>query len=159
MTDEEKASDIYEICLDRKSLCCIRKSGEDTCDKCKTYQMYKIGLEAGRKLGKEEQWKATEKAQKKTSSRIRDLEKENAELKELSEINSLSKVLIQRCKEVGIKDLHQLANYLTIMENQKYQIEKMKCCGNCKNQFICRKADVSGRGSFPYNCKEWELEG
>lgn len=48
MTDEEKASDIYEICLDRKSLCCIRQSGEDTCDKCKTYQMFKVGLEAGK---------------------------------------------------------------------------------------------------------------
>lgn len=48
MTDEGKANDIYEICLDRKSLCCIRQSGEDTCDKCKTYQMFKVGLEAGR---------------------------------------------------------------------------------------------------------------
>lgn len=43
-----EASDIYEICLDRKSLCCIRQSGEDTCDKCKTYQMFKVGLETGR---------------------------------------------------------------------------------------------------------------
>lgn len=70
---------------------------------------YLEGLEAGRK----------------------ELEKD-AELKEISEMNSLSKVLIQRCKEVGIKDLYHLANYLTIIENQKYQIEKMKCCQNCK---------------------------
>lgn len=34
---------------------------------------------------------------------------------------------------------------------------KMKCCGNCKKIFICRKADISGMGSFPYNCKDWEL--
>lgn len=43
---------------------------------------YLAGLKAGRELGKEEQWKATEKAQKKTSSKIRELKKENAELKE-----------------------------------------------------------------------------
>lgn len=34
---------------------------------------------------------------------------------------------------------------------------KMKCCGNCKKIFICQKADISGMGSFPYNCKDWEL--
>jgi len=39
----------------------------------------------------------------------------------------------------------------------KAQIEKMKCCGNCRKIFICKKADKSGMGSYPYNCKEWEL--
>lgn len=51
-------------------------------------------------------------------------DEENAELKELNEINSLSKVLIQRCKDVGIKDLYHLANYLTIIENQKNRLRK-----------------------------------
>lgn len=40
------------------------------------------GLAEGEKIGKEKQWKATEKAQKKTSAKIKELEKENAELKE-----------------------------------------------------------------------------
>jgi len=43
---------------------------------------YLEGLTEGRKLGKEEQWKATEKAQKKTSARINKLEEENKKLKE-----------------------------------------------------------------------------
>lgn len=47
---------------------------------------YLAGLAEGRKLGKEEQWKATEKAQKKTSARIRELEKENEGLKERNSI-------------------------------------------------------------------------
>lgn len=38
------------------------------------------------------------------------------------------------------------------------QIERMKCCGNCKNIFICKKSDKSGMGSYPYNCKEWEMK-
>lgn len=41
------------------------------------------GLSEGRKLGKEDQWKATEKAQKKTSAKIRALQKEIAELEDV----------------------------------------------------------------------------
>lgn len=48
MTEEEKSSDIYDICLDKKSLYCLRRMGEETCSKCKTYQMYKLGFAGGR---------------------------------------------------------------------------------------------------------------
>ena len=47
MTDEEK--DFYDICLEKKSLYCIRRMGEETCIKCKKYQMYKLGQVEGRK--------------------------------------------------------------------------------------------------------------
>lgn len=54
MTDKEKASDIYDICLEKKSIYCNRKMGEETCSKCKTYKMYKLGLAEGRKEGYEQ---------------------------------------------------------------------------------------------------------
>ena len=50
------------------------------------YKLFLAGLEEGEKIGKEKQWIATKKAQKKTSAKIKELEKENAEMKELIEI-------------------------------------------------------------------------
>lgn len=78
MTDEEKASDIYDICLEKKSICCIRKMGEETCSKCKTYKMYKLGLEEGRKEECLEQ-------NKDGTIRPCEVMKENEELKEMFE--------------------------------------------------------------------------
>lgn len=54
MIDEEKVSDIYDICLEKKSIYCNRKMGEETCSKCKTYKMYKLGLAEVRKEGYEQ---------------------------------------------------------------------------------------------------------
>jgi len=85
MTDEEKAMTSF-----KKNVCEVCEI-KDVCDvsilDCRAYNLdyedaYLDGLTEGRKLGKEEQWKAMEKAQKKTSARIRELEKANAELKE-----------------------------------------------------------------------------
>lgn len=74
--EDEKGYEIAEQYL-------IKKYDDDYVDFIETEgQSYLDGFADGRKLGKEEQWKATEKAQKKTSARIRELEKENAELKE-----------------------------------------------------------------------------
>lgn len=82
MTDKEKAEEhalLYCVRNCTGNKCATRK----TCERYKArYSSFLSGLAEGRKLGKEEQWKATEKAQKKTSARIRELEKENAELKE-----------------------------------------------------------------------------
>ena len=64
--------------------------------------------------------------------------------------------------------IDELTNSLTELKRDNFELKehckavdelntKMECCGNCKKIFICRKADVSGMGSFPYNCKDWEL--
>lgn len=71
MTDEEKTKEYAE---DYKT-----KDGRSL-DYCDIEKAYLDGLAEGEKIGKEKQWKATEKAQKKTSAKIKELEKENAEL-------------------------------------------------------------------------------
>lgn len=83
MKDKEKTNDIYDICLDKKSLYCLRTMGEETCSKCKTFQMYKLGFEEGRKETAE--LKAIHESDKEAISIIiekgKELEKENKELK------------------------------------------------------------------------------
>lgn len=93
MTDEEKTNDIYDICLEKKSIYCNRKMGEETCNKCKTYQMYKLGLEEGRK----------EKEEFIGMFINVDLEKENAELKaQVEEIqNKVKQILLDNNAEIG----------------------------------------------------------
>lgn len=92
------------------------------------YQIYLDGLTEGEKIGKEKQWIATEKAQKKTSSKIKELEKENERLKGIDAlaINGLrfnspfEMIMWIGHAQVEIKEL-------------KAQNEKLKCCGNCKH--------------------------
>lgn len=119
MTYEGKAEEFVKY--SRCSLC-FDFGRYDVCHKtcnCFTQDCYYFlaGLAEGRKLGKEEQWKATEKAQNKTSSKIRELEKENAELKEY-------------VSRTG----YRIAELKHEVDELKEQIEKMKCCVNCKKE-------------------------
>ena len=133
MTDEDRASDIYDICLEKKSIYCNRKMGEETCSKCKTYKMYKLGLAEGEKIGKEKQWIATKKAQKKTS----------AEMKELIEIQYAEN------QTLGNNNSELLKKLGTYNE----QVEKMKNFYNCahSNRALCPN-EHNCKG-----CKDWEL--
>lgn len=76
MTNEEKTNEYIE------NLLCKNFDNDGTSlyteDEIKKAILY--GLAEGEKIGKEKQWVASEKAQKKTSKRIRELQKENAEL-------------------------------------------------------------------------------
>lgn len=83
MTDEEKAeeyanNEINKMFVDESEEVYVRASTLKQIIK----NSHLKGLAEGEKIGKEKQWKATEKAQKKTSAKIKELEKENAELKE-----------------------------------------------------------------------------
>lgn len=86
------------------------------------------GLVEGRKLGKEEQWKATEKAQKKTSARIRELKNEIEELKALHESDKKATALLMQKWE---EDRNELKAHCKAVDEVN---EKMKCCGNCKKE-------------------------
>lgn len=138
MTKEEKTSDIYDICLERKSICCNRKMGEENCSKCKTYKMYKLGLAEGRKENEElkekiesltlaytltvdksvvrekelekEIDKLKDDYKKQRNRRIDELQKENAELKE--QINQLS------------NDNHILKTSFILQQEQIAELEK-----------------------------------
>lgn len=108
MIDEEKAEEILHT-----------KGFLTYCEKgciytAKVKELIAIGLAEGEKIGKEKQWKATETAQKKTSAKIKELEKE--------------------------------------IEEQKVQIEKMKCCGNCDNNPYCEKEHYGN----DKGCENWE---
>lgn len=107
MTDE--VEDIYDICLEKKSLCCIRKMGEETCSKCKTYQMYKLGLESRKDLEEENARlsnSVTELTNMNTEleNKVTELEKQIKKMK--SENNSCSDVMCEDCnKECELKKI------------------------------------------------------
>lgn len=71
------------------------------------------GLAEGRKLGKEEQWLATEKAQKKTSARIKELEKE-----------------IEVMQEGEVARFESFNNRITELEKENAELKK-NCDFNC----------------------------
>lgn len=138
MTDEEKARKYFE---DSKDYYDSRKPITDR----QLRQIYLDGLAEGKKLGKEEQWKATEKAQKKTSARIKELEKENEQLKKDKELldntnNEQTKVILEL--QEHIREVENDSNNCehwsyTRIKQLEEQIEKMKCCGNCKHREDC----------------------
>lgn len=85
---------------------------------------------------------------------IMELEKENAELK---------KKLKEKLKTIADKDLSFVAKFDALEKENaelKGQVEKMKCCQNCKNytwnmsnekcQFRCESQNA---------CDNWELKG
>lgn len=78
------------------------------------------GLVEGRKLGKEEQWKATEKAQKKTSARIRELKKENEELKRQLEKTN------ENCAKEIINDIGIVSQRNLKIEQLEKENEELK---------------------------------
>lgn len=128
MTEDEKANDIYDICLEKKSIYCNRKMGDETCSKCKTYQMYKLGLEKGERIGKEKQWIATEKSQKKTSAKIEQLEKDNEELKVQVEKLTGSTFLWRKAVENYKEKIARLkAEINQIIEREKVVPEHYLC--------------------------------
>lgn len=129
MTDEEKAEEylkeICPICNDREA--CL----EDGCN-CYIKEAYFDGLAEGRK---EEQEKTC------YCKHIQNFEKENAELEKDKEWldntnNEQTKVIIDLQEQIDqlSNDNHVLK---TAFITQNEQIEKMKCCGNCKySQYI-----------------------
>ncbi|MCQ2125111.1 MAG: hypothetical protein MJZ25_13100 [Fibrobacter sp.] len=162
MTDEEKAE---EYC-DNLDLVKERNPELKTNDDF-IKQAYLDGLAEGRKLGKEEQWKATEKAQKKTSARIRELEKENAELKEYVSragyrIDEL-KHEIDNLKEQNKAILEDNDTLNKWIDELKVQIEKTKNCVNCKHKniyqydFINECRLTGNQTNYEHKCDEWEL--
>lgn len=124
MTDEEKAEEYArnEICI---KLCPVWKASEGRCNritKCHhtyaRYNGYLDGLAEGERIGKEKQWKATEKAQKRTSARIRELKKENKEQKEQ----------IEKMKNVGnCRHTMQCPDWV----EHKIKDDGIKPCINC----------------------------
>lgn len=83
------------------------------------------GLAEGEKIGKEKQWKATEKAQKKTSAKIKELEEENEGLKAFEshcdEIEEDAKAIAEENAELKEK-LDKIRKYLVydIFDRFKY---------------------------------------
>lgn len=124
MIEEEK--DIYNICLDKKSLYCIRRMGEETCNKCKTYQMYRLGLAEGRKEKCFEQ-------NKDGTIRPCEVMKDNEELKE--DVESLA--------SINIKAQNIIAELKTQIENyQLAENESKEIIDDLKAQIIDIKEDV-----------------
>lgn len=170
MTVEEKAKESLK-----------KRKGEYWCIKTDNVYIpytegYKDGLAEGEKIGKEEQWKATEKAQKKTSARIR-VEKENAELKEklkgfengdVAWQGDMDKTIKQNLElKSQIEELKKDKEYLDKVNDEQTgvilklneQIEKMKprCKPLCKNysKFIVMESDCI-HGTCK-NCDKWEM--
>lgn len=75
------------------------------------------GLAEGEKIGKEKQWKATEKAQKKTSAKIKEFEKENEELKEQCLILADCDTCYSPCKNDNVEMKKQLIKAKEIIKD------------------------------------------
>lgn len=143
MKDEEKAEQYLDKACGKFAVVVERN---------RIREAYIAGLEEGRKLGKEEQWKATEKAQKKTSARIRELEKENKELKETvsragyriaelkHEIDNLkeqNKAILEDNDELNkwideLKELHESDKKATALLMQKWESERNELKAHCR---------------------------
>lgn len=117
------------------------------------------GLAEGERIGKEKQWIATEKAQKKTSEKIRKLEKENKISEEIiigeqQEINRLEKEIKQIIERERVVPEHYLCEMIEKNKELKAQIEKMKFfihsnidfCTYCPLTNECRNDE----GTCPY---------
>lgn len=157
MTPEEKAESFVknEVCIKN---CPIWKAHNGNCDfspKChhidSKIKCYLAGHEEGFDAGyKKATGRAYERQQDLTDTYIKDgekikqLEKENAELKERLQIESQS--VHEQCK---------------IISRLVEQIEKMKNVGNCKKAMLCaewnEKQCILGQMRFCLNCKEWRL--
>ena len=85
----------------------------------KMWKIYLDELAESERIGKEEQWKATEKAEKKTSAKIKELEKENAELKKEN------KELKQHNEELDTFDRTQSYKLLLRIDELKAVIRSM----------------------------------
>lgn len=159
MADEKKASDIHDICLGKKAISCYRKMGEETCSKCKTYQMYKLGFAEGRKEGYElARKRAYERQQDLTDTYIRDGETIRKQGEEIAELKETFDELKEENEQLKA-DLKEAWMHCKAVDDVN---EKMKCCGNCKHiryDYEYSFCELNKNGSYPcVNRDKWEMK-
>lgn len=162
MTDEERESDIYDICLEKKSIYCNRKMGEETCSKCKTFKMYKLGLAEGRKGGYDQGYKkATERAYERQQDLTDTYIKDGKKIEQLGKENEALKQSVAEAEEIIV----ELKAHCKAVDEVN---EKMKCCENCRYyagfDFTCNViratkygATKDKNGEECNNLDKWEL--
>lgn len=61
---------------------------------------------------------------------------------------------IAGCKPISTQRAAEIAD---LIQQQAEQIEKMKCCGNCKHQADCITYELSGFGQNQPPYREWKM--